>query len=101
MLQVQQYLIQKIRHLSTQAKKKHKWEYDHDAVGYNYRLSNINAAIGCAQIEKIKKIISLKRKNFYSYQKEFKDFKYVKLLKEPKQCKSNFWLISLIIEKKI
>ena len=93
-------LIQKIRHLSTQAKKKHKWEYDHDAVGYNYRLSNINAAIGCAQIEKIKKIISLKRKNFYSYQKEFKDFKYVKLLKEPKQCKSNFWLISLIIEKK-
>ena len=93
-------LIQKIRHLSTQAKKKHKWEYDHDAVGYNYRLSNINAAIGCAQIEKIKKIISLKRKNFNSYKKEFKNFKCVKLLSEHKLCKSNFWLICLIIKKK-
>lgn len=93
-------LTQQIRHLSTQAKKKHKWEYDHDGVGFNYRLSNINAAIGCAQIEQIKKIISLKRKNFNSYKKEFKDLKYVKLMSEPKSCKSNYWLISLIIEEK-
>ena len=93
-------LSDKIRHLSTQAKIKHKWEYNHDAVGYNYRLSNINAAIGCAQIEQIKKIILLKRKNFNSYEREFKNLKYVELLKEPKFSRSNFWLISLIIKKK-
>ena len=93
-------LSDKIRHLSTQAKKKHKWEYDHDDVGFNYRLSNINAAIGCAQMEQIKKIISLKRKNFNSYKKEFKNLEYVELLKEPKYSRSNFWLISLIIKKK-
>lgn len=96
------FLNKRIRHLSTQAKIKHLWEFDHDEVGYNYRLSNVNAAVGCAQIEKIKKIISLKRKNFKAYEKAFYESKLVSILKEPRLCKSNYWLISLtIINKKI
>lgn len=93
-------LSNKIIHLSTQAKIKHKWEFDHDAVGYNYRLSNINAALGCAQIKEIKKILLLKKQNFSNYRKEFKNFKSVNILNEPKFSKSNFWLISLIIKEK-
>ena len=48
-------LTDKIKHLSTTAKIKHDWEYIHDDVGYNYRMTNLNAAVGCAQIENIKK----------------------------------------------
>ena len=53
-----------IRHLTTTAKEKHKYEYLHDEIGFNLRLSNINAAIGCAQLEKLNKLIVNKRKNF-------------------------------------
>ena len=49
------YIAQKAKHLSTTAKVNHQWEYLHDDIGYNYRMPNINAALGCAQIEKLKK----------------------------------------------
>ena len=64
-------LIDTIRHLSTTAKVKHPWEYIHNDIGFNYRMTNLNAAVGCAQIENITKIISSKRKNLTSYKKNY------------------------------
>ncbi len=94
-------LIKKIKHLSTTAKENHPWEYIHNDIGFNYRMTNLNAAVGCAQIENIKAIILSKRKNFFSYKKIFKKLKGVKILEEPKYSKSNFWLITARFQKKI
>ena len=65
-------LAKKLKHLSTTAKKKHKYEYIHDQIAFNMRLSNVNAAIGCAQLEKLNQIIKTKRLNFQKYKKSFK-----------------------------
>jgi len=94
-------LIDTIRHLSTTAKVKHPWEYIHNDIGFNYRMTNLNAAVGCAQIENITKIISSKRKNLTSYKKIFKKIKDVKIFDEPINSKSNFWLITAMFQKKI
>ncbi len=88
-----------VRHLTTTAKEKHKYEYLHDEIGFNLRLSNINAAIGCAQLEKLNKLIVNKRKNFVKYSKYFREFNNFKILQEPKNSKSNYWLISLKLLK--
>ena len=89
-------LAEKAKHLSTTAKKKHKFEYLHDDFGFNLRLSNVNAAIGCAQLEKLKKIIKMKRKNFRLYKNLFKNNReQIEILQEPKNCVSNYWLICL------
>jgi len=92
-------MASKIRHLSTTAKKKHPWEYIHDEIGFNYRMTNLNAAIGCAQLENINRIISAKRKNFFLYKKLFKKNKDVQIIQEPNYSKTNYWLITLIIKK--
>ena len=92
-------LASKIRHLSTTAKKKHPWEYIHDEIGFNYRMTNLNAAIGCAQLENINRIISAKRKNFFLYKRLFKKNKDVQIIQEPNYSKTNYWLITLIIKK--
>ena len=81
------------KHLSTHAKKKIPLDHQHDKVGYNYRMTNLSAAVGCAQMEKIGKIIKLKRKNYSMYSKNFKNDINFHILKEPKQSKSNYWLI--------
>ncbi len=90
-----------VRHLTTTAKEKHKYEYLHDEIGFNLRLSNINAAIGCAQLEKLNKLIVNKRKNFVKYSKYFREFNDFKILREPKNSKSNYWLISLKLLKNL
>ena len=84
-------LANKIKHLTTTAKLKHKWEYIHDEVGYNLRMPNINAALGLAQLERINILISAKRQLFlrsYSYLKKINE---ISLFKETKGCKSNYW----------
>ena len=91
-------LIDRIRHLSTTAKIKHKWEYIHDDIGYNYRMTNLNAAVGCAQIENIKKIIKAKRNNYLSYKNFIKNYKNIKLFKEPKNSQVNYWLITILFK---
>lgn len=84
------------KHLSTQAKIPHKWEYRHDHIGYNYRCPNINAALGCAQMEKLDEYIEDKRKTSMEYAEFFKDSN-VKYIQEPKNCKSNYWLNAVIL----
>ena len=85
----------KAKHLSTTAKIDHPWEYDHDQVGWNDRLPNINAALGVAQLEKLEFIISKKRKLANMYKELFKNFEDIKILDEPNNSISNFWLNTL------
>ena len=93
-------LATKAKHITTTAKVPHKWRYIHDEVGFNYRLPNLNAALGCAQLEKIESKISRKRKLFELYQEEFKNLPGVSLLKEPTDSRSNYWLQAIMLEPK-
>ena len=91
-------LAKKIKHLSTTAKINDTWEYVHDAVGYNFRMPNLNAALGSAQIENLKKFLDSKRKLFNIYEKEFKLVKDIRIIKEKKFSKSNYWLNTVFIK---
>jgi aminotransferase in exopolysaccharide biosynthesis len=91
-------LAKKIKHLSTTAKIDHRWEYIHDAVGYNFRMPNLNAALGSAQIENLNKFLRSKRKLFLRYCKEFLKVNNVILIKNPKFSKSNNWLNTIFIK---
>ena len=81
----------KAKHITTTAKIPHKWEYNHDEVGYNYRLTNVNAAIGVAQMEYFDKILQNKRKTAMLYKDFFRN-KEVTFFTEPKNSISNYWL---------
>ena len=84
------------KHLSTQAKIPHKWEFVHDHIGYNYRMPNINAALGCAQMENFEVILTNKRELANKYKHFFSD-NGISFFDEPKECKSNFWLNNIIL----
>lgn len=90
----------RIKSLSTVSKVVHPWKYEYNDVGYNYRMPNINAALGLAQIENLKILLKSKRELFCLYNKKIKPLKWVKLLGEPNKCKSNFWLQALVLSKK-
>ncbi len=92
-------IADKARHISSTAKVIHKWDFIHDKVGYNYRMSNLNAALGLAQMENIEKILKSKRKLFSLYDKAFQSIKEIEIFKEPINCKSNYWLQTLILKK--
>ena len=91
-------LAKKIKHLSTTAKINHRWEYIHDEVGYNFRMPNLNAALGSAQIENLNKFLRLKKKLFLRYYKEFSKINKVRLIKNPHFSKSNNWLNTIFIK---
>lgn len=94
-------LAKKAKHLTTTAKLPHKWEFEHDEVGYNYRMPNINAALGCAQLEQLPSILELKRELFNRYNKVFVDIPNITLFKEQDDCKSNYWLNTLVLDKSV
>lgn len=85
------------KHLTTTAKLQHPWEYNHDEIGYNYRLPNLNAALGCAQLEQLPGMLAAKRNLFNRYQEVFLGFKGVRLITEPESCQSNYWLQTLAL----
>jgi perosamine synthetase len=91
-------LAKKIKHLSTTAKINHRWEYIHDAVGYNFRMPNLNAALGSAQIENLNKFLRSKKKLFLRYCKEFLKVNDVRIIKNPEFSKSNNWLNTIFIK---
>ncbi|MDR2425327.1 MAG: LegC family aminotransferase, partial [Prevotellaceae bacterium] len=88
------------KHLTTQAKVPHRWEFAHNEIGYNYRMPNINAALGCAQIERIDEILANKRETAMKYKAFFETVKDVDFFDEPANCKSNFWLNAIILKNK-
>ena len=87
-----------VRHLSTTAKVSHPFEFYHDQIGYNYRMPNINAALGVAQIEKFNDILKLKRDLAFNYLENFKDFEYGVLAHQKENCFSNFWLNTIVLD---
>jgi len=93
------HLAKKIKHLTTTAKIKHKWDYIHDEIGYNFRMPNLNAALGLAQLEKIQLFLKAKKHLFKKYFKVFNKMKGISLFKEPKKAKSNYWLQTLVLSK--
>ena len=92
-------LAKHAKHLTTQAKLPHAWEFVHDRIGYNYRMPNINAALGCAQMEKLKEFIDNKRDLAHLYGKFFHQIG-VQFFAEPQDCRSNYWLNVLILKDK-
>lgn len=80
------------KHLTTQAKVPHRWEFRHDHIGYNYRMPNINAALGCAQLEHLDEFIADKRATAAAYEEFFKNVDGIDFFTEPENCFSNYWL---------
>ncbi|MGP9833530.1 LegC family aminotransferase [Marinobacter sp. NSM] len=92
-------LAARAKHLTTTAKKPHPFEYIHDELGYNYRLPNLNAALGCAQLEQLETLIVAKRALAKAYEAFFADTNLA-FVKEPADCRSNYWLNAVICEDK-
>jgi perosamine synthetase len=90
-------LAKQAKHITTTAKIPHGWEYRHDAVGYNYRMPNINAALGCAQLEQLPRLLQSKRDLFIRYQNSLNKIDGVTLMSEPRECTSNYWLQTIIL----
>lgn len=88
------------KHLTTQAKVPHRWEFRHDHIGYNYRMPNINAALGCAQLEHIEEYVEDKRKTAAQYAEFFKNVEGITFFTEPADCRSNYWLNTIILKDK-
>ena len=85
------HLGARAKHLTTTAKQPHPYEYVHDEVGYNYRLPNLNAALGCAQLEQLEAFIDTKRDLAARYADHLKDSD-LQFVTEPADCRSNYWL---------
>ena len=92
-------LAKKAKHLTTTAKVPHEWEFNHDEVGFNYRMPNLNAALLLAQLEKINDFLISKRSLADRYDIFFKSINY-NFFKEPKDSRSNYWLNTLLFEQK-
>lgn len=85
------------KHLTTQAKVPHRWEFKHDHIGYNYRMPNINAALGCAQLEHLDEFIADKRETAKAYAEFFKNVDGIEFFTEPENSFSNYWLNVVIL----
>ena len=87
------------RHLTTTAKVPHRWHYEHDKVGHNYRMPNLNAALGLSQIEHISEYLSAKRNLSDTYKRWF-DCHGIESIGEPVGARSNFWLNAILLPDK-
>jgi len=90
-------LATKAKHMTTTAKEPHPWEFMHDIVGYNYRMPNINAAVGCAQMERITETLENKRNTAMIYKNFFQEIG-VSFINEPENARSNYWLNTIILK---
>ena len=85
------------KHITTQAKVPHRWEFCHDHIGYNYRMPNINAALGCAQLENLDAYVADKRATAAAYAEYFKNVDDIEFFTEPENSFSNYWLNVVIL----
>ena len=93
-------LVRRAKHLTTTAKMHHPWLFLHDDVGFNYRLPNINAALGCGQLEQLVKYVDVKRMLAKRYQEFFSNFEEIENFSEPIGACSNYWLNAIILKDK-
>jgi aminotransferase in exopolysaccharide biosynthesis len=87
----------KAKHLTTTAKQPHPWEFVHDDVGYNYRMPNINAAVGCAQMECFAATLENKRATAQMYNQFFQEIG-IPFVVEPANARSNYWLNAIVLK---
>lgn len=92
-----EHLARKAKHITTTAKIPHRWDFNHDQIGYNYRMPNINAALGCAQLEKLPEILQNKRDLAQKYV-DFFGNKSARFVTEPDNTFANYWLNSIVID---
>lgn len=85
------------KHITTQAKIPHRWEFRHDHIGYNYRMPNINAALGCAQLENLDAYVADKRATAAAYSDYFKNVDGIAFFTEPENSFSNYWLNAVVL----
>lgn len=90
-------LAQRAKHLTTQAKQPHAWEYIHDEIGYNYRMPNLNAALACAQLEMVPEFLEKKRRVAEAYVDFFAPFEAT-FVTEPSEAISNYWLNTILLK---
>ena len=88
------------KHITTQAKIPHRWEFRHDHIGFNYRMPNINAALGCAQLENLDRYVASKRKVAATYIEYFKNVDGIDFFAEPENTFSNYWLSAVVLKDK-
>ena len=89
------------KHLTTTAKLPHRWEFNHDMIGYNYRLPNINAALGCAQMEELPGFLSSKRLLAESYSAALAGIDGIRFFTEPEFSRSNYWLNTIVMDEEL
>jgi perosamine synthetase len=94
-----QALADRLKHLTTTARQKHAWAFIHDEVGYNYRMPNLNAALGCAQMERLAPSIFEKRALAAQYRTAFAGVAGVRFVDEPVDTQGNFWLNALLLDR--
>jgi perosamine synthetase len=92
-------LALKIRHLATTAKLAHEWEFMHDETAWNYRMPNINAALGCAQLDRLDEFLLNKRNLANKYDIALKSSESLEFVSEPKGTTSNYWLNTVRLKK--
>lgn len=92
-------LARRAKHITTTAKLPHRWEFQHDEIGFNYRLPNINAALGVAQLEQLPRLIEAKRHLSERYRAAFADVASAQIVREPAGCRSNYWLQTLLLDE--
>ena len=93
-------LARAAKHLTTTAKLPHRWEFVYDRAGFNYRLPNINAAMGCAQLERLPGFIAAKRRLAACYEAAFDGVRGMRFFTEPDYARSNYWLNLLLLDRK-
>lgn len=93
-------LAQKLKHLTTTARVPAGWEFQHDEIGYNYRLPNLNAALGCGQLERLDRYLAAKRRLHDLYRDAFAGAEGVRLVESVDGSQSNYWLCALMFKDK-
>jgi perosamine synthetase len=92
-------LARAAKHLTTTAKQPHQWAFLHDQVGYNYRLPNINAALGCAQIEQLDEFVAAKRRLAERYRNAFRNVPGASIFADADYAQSNYWLVTMLLDE--
>ena len=91
-------LARRAKHLTTTAKVSHQWDFVHNEIGWNYRLPNLNAALGLAQLEQLRGFVAAKRKLAQRYAEAFVNLSNVTLVAEPEGTASNYWLNAILLD---
>jgi perosamine synthetase len=91
-------IARRAKHVTTTAKLAHRWAFDHDEIGYNYRLPNINAALGCAQLEQLDGFLAAKRRLAGRYEAACQRMSGFRFVKEPAEASSNYWLNAVLLD---